>query len=84
MEKQRCVAALRRVTQGEVVCVFGCGGDRDPKKRVTAEAKQPDPRQTIHSSVQQRWDADPKYKDALAKAPECVEMRAKLAKLIGQ
>lgn len=36
--------------------------DRDPKKRVTAEAKQPDPRQTVHPSVLRRWDADPKYR----------------------
>ncbi|WP_157984573.1 hypothetical protein [Lentzea terrae] len=31
-----------------------------------------------------KLDADPKSKDALAKAPECVEMRTKLAKLMGQ
>jgi UDP-N-acetylmuramoyl-L-alanyl-D-glutamate--2,6-diaminopimelate ligase len=30
---ERVLGAIRRVTQGEVVCVFGCGGDRDPKKR---------------------------------------------------
>jgi UDP-N-acetylmuramoyl-L-alanyl-D-glutamate--2,6-diaminopimelate ligase len=29
----RVLAALRRVSNGELVCVFGCGGDRDPKKR---------------------------------------------------
>ena len=31
-----------------------------------------------------KLDADPKYKDAIAKAPECTEMRAKLGKLLGQ
>lgn len=31
-----------------------------------------------------KLDADPKYKDAIAKAPECTEMRQKLGKLIGQ
>lgn len=36
--------------------------DRDPKKRITAEANQPDPRQTVHPSVLKRWDADPKYR----------------------
>jgi len=30
---ERVLATLRRVTAGELVCVFGCGGDRDPKKR---------------------------------------------------
>jgi UDP-N-acetylmuramoyl-L-alanyl-D-glutamate--2,6-diaminopimelate ligase len=30
---ERVLAALRRVSSGELVCVFGCGGDRDPKKR---------------------------------------------------
>jgi UDP-N-acetylmuramoyl-L-alanyl-D-glutamate--2,6-diaminopimelate ligase len=30
---ERALAALRRVSSGELVCVFGCGGDRDPKKR---------------------------------------------------
>jgi UDP-N-acetylmuramoyl-L-alanyl-D-glutamate--2,6-diaminopimelate ligase len=30
---ERVLAAVRRVTRGEVVCVFGCGGDRDPDKR---------------------------------------------------
>lgn len=32
----------------------------------------------------QKIDADPKYKDAIAKAPECTEMRAKLGKVLGQ
>jgi hypothetical protein len=31
-----------------------------------------------------KLDADPKYKDAIAKAPECTDMRSKLGKLIGQ
>lgn len=31
-----------------------------------------------------KLDADPKYKDAIAKAPECTEMRSKLGKLLGQ
>ena len=31
-----------------------------------------------------KLDSDPKYKDAIAKAPECTEMRTKLGKLIGQ
>ncbi|MFC3898946.1 hypothetical protein ACFOWZ_46400 [Lentzea rhizosphaerae] len=31
-----------------------------------------------------KLDADPKYKDAIAKAPECTEMRTKLGKLLGQ
>jgi hypothetical protein len=31
-----------------------------------------------------KLDANPKYKDAIAKAPECTEMREKLGKLIGQ
>jgi UDP-N-acetylmuramoyl-L-alanyl-D-glutamate--2,6-diaminopimelate ligase len=30
---ERVLGALRRVSSGELVCVFGCGGDRDPKKR---------------------------------------------------
>jgi UDP-N-acetylmuramoyl-L-alanyl-D-glutamate--2,6-diaminopimelate ligase len=30
---ERVLAALRRVSNAELVCVFGCGGDRDPKKR---------------------------------------------------
>jgi UDP-N-acetylmuramoyl-L-alanyl-D-glutamate--2,6-diaminopimelate ligase len=30
---ERVLAALARVTPGELVCVFGCGGDRDPGKR---------------------------------------------------
>jgi UDP-N-acetylmuramoyl-L-alanyl-D-glutamate--2,6-diaminopimelate ligase len=29
----RVLGAVRRITRGEVVCVFGCGGDRDPSKR---------------------------------------------------
>ncbi|KJK49978.1 hypothetical protein UK23_12205 [Lentzea aerocolonigenes] len=31
-----------------------------------------------------KLDANPKYKDAIAKAPECTQMREKLGKLIGQ
>lgn len=31
-----------------------------------------------------KLDADPKYKDVFAKAPECVEMRTKFAKVVGQ
>jgi UDP-N-acetylmuramoyl-L-alanyl-D-glutamate--2,6-diaminopimelate ligase len=30
---ERVLSAVRRVTRGDVVCVFGCGGDRDPQKR---------------------------------------------------
>lgn len=30
---ERVLSAVRRVTHGELVCVFGCGGDRDPDKR---------------------------------------------------
>jgi UDP-N-acetylmuramoyl-L-alanyl-D-glutamate--2,6-diaminopimelate ligase len=30
---ERVLSALRRVSSGELVCVFGCGGDRDPGKR---------------------------------------------------
>jgi UDP-N-acetylmuramoyl-L-alanyl-D-glutamate--2,6-diaminopimelate ligase len=30
---ERVLAAVRRITQGELICVFGCGGDRDPEKR---------------------------------------------------
>ncbi|HEV8550775.1 MAG TPA: UDP-N-acetylmuramoyl-L-alanyl-D-glutamate--2,6-diaminopimelate ligase [Polyangiaceae bacterium] len=29
----RVLAATARITAGQVVCVFGCGGDRDPDKR---------------------------------------------------
>ncbi len=29
----RAIAALRAHTQGELICVFGCGGDRDRSKR---------------------------------------------------
>ena len=29
----RVLAALRPITEGRLVCVFGCGGDRDPTKR---------------------------------------------------
>ena len=29
----RVLAALRGTTQGRLLCVFGCGGDRDPTKR---------------------------------------------------
>jgi UDP-N-acetylmuramoyl-L-alanyl-D-glutamate--2,6-diaminopimelate ligase len=30
---ERVLAAVRRITEGDVICVFGCGGDRDPDKR---------------------------------------------------
>ncbi|MBN1611750.1 MAG: UDP-N-acetylmuramoyl-L-alanyl-D-glutamate--2,6-diaminopimelate ligase [Polyangiaceae bacterium] len=30
---RRVLDAVRGLTQGELVCVFGCGGDRDPGKR---------------------------------------------------
>jgi UDP-N-acetylmuramoyl-L-alanyl-D-glutamate--2,6-diaminopimelate ligase len=30
---RRALEAVRGLTQGELVCVFGCGGDRDPGKR---------------------------------------------------
>ncbi|MGR9089900.1 MAG: UDP-N-acetylmuramoyl-L-alanyl-D-glutamate--2,6-diaminopimelate ligase [Gammaproteobacteria bacterium] len=30
----RAIAALRVHTEGELICVFGCGGDRDRSKRV--------------------------------------------------
>jgi len=30
---QRCVEALKRLTTGRVICVFGAGGDRDRTKR---------------------------------------------------
>ena len=29
----RVLAAVKKITTGEVACVFGCGGDRDPDKR---------------------------------------------------
>lgn len=29
----RVLAAVRALGQGKLICVFGCGGDRDPKKR---------------------------------------------------
>lgn len=29
----RVLGAIRRITRHEVICVFGCGGDRDPSKR---------------------------------------------------
>ncbi len=29
----KALAAARGITQGKLVCVFGCGGDRDPHKR---------------------------------------------------
>jgi UDP-N-acetylmuramoyl-L-alanyl-D-glutamate--2,6-diaminopimelate ligase len=29
----RVLAAVRKITPGELSCVFGCGGDRDPDKR---------------------------------------------------
>ncbi len=29
----RVLAALRPITRGRLLCVFGCGGDRDPTKR---------------------------------------------------
>lgn len=30
---EKALAALRPATEGRLVCVFGCGGDRDPGKR---------------------------------------------------
>lgn len=30
---RKALAAVRQVTEGRVICVFGCGGDRDPHKR---------------------------------------------------
>jgi UDP-N-acetylmuramoyl-L-alanyl-D-glutamate--2,6-diaminopimelate ligase len=30
---ERILSAVRGVTDGDVICVFGCGGDRDPHKR---------------------------------------------------
>jgi UDP-N-acetylmuramoyl-L-alanyl-D-glutamate--2,6-diaminopimelate ligase len=30
---EKAIAALRAVTEGRVITVFGCGGDRDPEKR---------------------------------------------------
>jgi UDP-N-acetylmuramoyl-L-alanyl-D-glutamate--2,6-diaminopimelate ligase len=30
---ERALSAARRLTAGELICVFGCGGDRDPLKR---------------------------------------------------
>ena len=30
---ENVLRAARRLTDGELICAFGCGGDRDPKKR---------------------------------------------------
>lgn len=30
---EKAIAAVRQVTEGRVITVFGCGGDRDPSKR---------------------------------------------------
>jgi UDP-N-acetylmuramoyl-L-alanyl-D-glutamate--2,6-diaminopimelate ligase len=30
---EACLASLKKYTQGRLICVFGCGGDRDQSKR---------------------------------------------------
>jgi hypothetical protein len=66
---------------GLSLAVTGCGTSAAPSTPVlTGDAADP----SKLSDQIKKLDADPKFKDAIAKAPECAEMRAKLGKMLAK
>lgn len=68
---EKVVAALRPATAGKLVCVFGCGGDRDPGKRPLMAA-------AVEALADELWltSDNPRSEDPLA---IIADMRAGLA-----